>query len=49
MAQSAWCGFYLAVRTPGSVQAGQAFELIAGPREIGIQELFRSRMHRNKI
>jgi MOSC domain-containing protein YiiM len=49
MAESAWCGFYLAVRTPGSLQAGQAFEVVPGPREIGIQELFRARMHRNKI
>jgi MOSC domain-containing protein YiiM len=46
MAQSGWCGFYLAVRQPGSLAAGQAFELIAGPREVGIAELFRARMSR---
>jgi len=46
MAQNAWCGFYLAVRTPGTLQAGAAFELVPGPREVGIQELFRSRMRR---
>ena len=48
MAQNAWCGFYLAVRTPGTLQAGQAFELIPGPREVGIQELFRAKMPRAK-
>jgi MOSC domain-containing protein YiiM len=46
MAQSGYCGFYLAVRTPGTLQAGQAFELVPGPREVGIVELFRSKAHR---
>ena len=44
MAQSAWCGFYLAVRRPGTLRAGEAFELVPGPREVGIPELFRSKM-----
>lgn len=44
MAQNAWCGFYLAVRVPGTLREGESFELIAGPREVGIQELFRSKM-----
>ena len=43
MHQSGWCGFYLAVRVPGRIQAGEGFELIPGPREVGIPELFRSR------
>jgi MOSC domain-containing protein YiiM len=43
MVASGWCGFYLAVRTPGTLSAGEAFELIHGPREVGIAELFRSR------
>ncbi len=43
MHQSGWCGFYLAVRVPGQIQAGESFELIPGPREVGIAELFRSR------
>jgi MOSC domain-containing protein YiiM len=43
MVQSGWCGFYLAVRVPGRIQAGESFELIPGPREVGIPELFRSR------
>jgi len=48
MTQNAWCGFYLAVRVPGSLRAGDGFELIPGPREVGIQELFRARMNRAK-
>ena len=43
MVQSAWCGFYLAVRVPGPLTAGEAFELLPGPREVGIAELFRAR------
>jgi len=43
MVASGWCGFYLAVRTPGTLAAGETFELIHGPREVGIAELFRSR------
>jgi MOSC domain-containing protein YiiM len=46
MVQSGWCGFYLAVRVPGRIQAGEGFELIPGPREVGIPELFRSRARR---
>jgi MOSC domain-containing protein YiiM len=44
MQANAWCGFYLTVRVPGSLQAGQAFELVHGPREVGITELFRARV-----
>jgi MOSC domain-containing protein YiiM len=44
MTANAWCGLYLSVRAPGSVQAGQTFELIPGPREVGITELFRARV-----
>jgi MOSC domain-containing protein YiiM len=43
MVASGWCGFYLAVRQPGSLKAGDAFELLPGPRDVGITELFRSR------
>ena len=43
MNANGWCGFYLAVRNPGSVQAADPFELIPGPREVGIPELFRAR------
>jgi MOSC domain-containing protein YiiM len=43
VAQSRWCGFWLAVRRPGTIAAGQAFELIPGPRATGVVELFRAR------
>ena len=43
MVSSGWCGFYLAVRVPGTLTAGEAFELVHGPRDVGIAELFRSR------
>ncbi len=40
MAQSGFCGFYLAVQEPGSVQAGQTFELRPGQRGLGIAQAF---------
>ena len=43
VAQSRWCGFWLAVRVPGSIAAGQSFEVIPGPRATGVVELFRAR------
>jgi MOSC domain-containing protein YiiM len=46
MAQSGYCGFYLAVREPGWLRAGQRFELVPGPRELSIVELFRAKAHR---
>jgi MOSC domain-containing protein YiiM len=44
MTANAWCGFYLSVRVQGSLEAGESFELIPGPRDVGITELFRSRV-----
>lgn len=44
MAQSGYCGFYLAVKREGTIAAGERFELIPGPREVGIAELFRAKM-----
>jgi MOSC domain-containing protein YiiM len=46
MTQSAWCGWYLAVREAGTIAAGQTCTIVPGPREVGIGELFRARMHR---
>lgn len=46
MAQSGTCGFYLAVRREGSVGEGDAFELVPGPREVSVAELFRAKAHR---
>ena len=47
MAQSGYCGFYLAVREPGTLAAGESFELIPGQREVSIAELFRAKMRRD--
>jgi MOSC domain-containing protein YiiM len=44
MEANAWCGFYLAVRMAGTLHPGEAFELVPGPREVGIAELFRARV-----
>lgn len=46
MAQSGFCGAYLAVLQPGTLQAGEAFTLEAGPREVNLRELFRFRAGR---
>ncbi len=43
VAQSRWSGFWLSVRVPGTIAAGQPFELIPGPRATGVVELFRAR------
>ena len=43
MVAQGWCGFYLSVRVPGTLVAGASFEVVPGPREIGIAELFRAR------
>jgi MOSC domain-containing protein YiiM len=43
MSQSGYCGAYLAVIEPGSVQTGDAIELAPGPREVNLRELFRAR------
>ena len=44
MAQSGFCGFYLAVETPGTLRAGESFELIAGRRSASIPQLFAAKM-----
>lgn len=43
MNQSGYCGAYLAVIEPGTLQAGDAIELQPGPREVNLRELFRAR------
>lgn len=48
MEESGWCGFYLAVRTPGTIAAGQRFRLRPGPRQVSIPELFRARVGRGR-
>jgi MOSC domain-containing protein YiiM len=44
MVQSGWCGFYLAVKREGTLAAGESFEVVPGPREVGIVELFKAKM-----
>lgn len=44
MAQSGFCGFYLSVDQPGTLQAGEQFELLPGPRRMGLPERFKARM-----
>jgi len=43
MVQSGYCGSYLALVEPGTVCAGDAIELLPGPREVNLRELFRAR------
>lgn len=49
MAQSGYCGFYLSVREAGSLAAGETYDLIPGPREVGIAELFRAKINRSHL
>lgn len=47
MAESGFCGFYLSVDVPGTLQAGASFELIPGPRRVGIPERFQAKMFKH--
>ncbi|MGQ0598522.1 MOSC domain-containing protein [Aquabacterium sp.] len=47
MAQSGYCGFYLTVRQPGTIAAGESYDVIPGAREVSIAELFKARMQRS--
>ncbi len=47
MAQSGFCGFYLSVDQPGVLQAGEAFELLPGPRRVSVPERFNAKMFKN--
>jgi MOSC domain-containing protein YiiM len=44
MAQTGYCGFYLAVDHPGHLSAGDSFELLPGPRRLGIPEMFHAKL-----
>jgi MOSC domain-containing protein YiiM len=46
MVQSGYCGWYLAVKQEGALASGEVFELLPGPREISVPELFRLAMRR---
>jgi MOSC domain-containing protein YiiM len=47
MAQSGFCGFYLAVVRPGTLQAGDAFEVVAGRRGVSLPTLFAAKMSKH--
>lgn len=44
MAQTGFCGFYLAVEKTGTLQAGQIFTLKPGRRGLGVREAFNAKM-----
>lgn len=44
MAQTGFCGFYLAVKTPGTLRAGDAFDVVPGRRGVGIPALFAAKL-----
>jgi MOSC domain-containing protein YiiM len=43
MVQSGFCGSYLGVLVPGTVSAGEPIELLPGPRDVSLLEIFRAR------
>jgi MOSC domain-containing protein YiiM len=47
MAQTGFCGFYLAVERSGTLQAGDAFEVVAGRRGVSIPTLFAAKMSKH--
>jgi MOSC domain-containing protein YiiM len=47
MAQTGFCGFYLAVQTPGTLCAGEPFEVVAGRRSVSIPMLFTAKMRKH--
>jgi MOSC domain-containing protein YiiM len=48
MAETGFCGFYLAVETPGTLCSGEGFELVSGPRSVSVAERFAERMGRTR-
>lgn len=46
MNQSGYCGAYLAVVAPGRISAGDTAELIEGPRQVNLRELFLATVRR---
>lgn len=47
MAQQGCCGFYLAVDEPGSLRAGETFDLVPGPRRLGLPEMFKAKLFKH--
>ena len=44
MAHTGFCGFYLAVQTPGTLRSGDSFEVVAGRRGVSIPTLFAAKL-----
>lgn len=44
MAQSGFCGFYLAVEAPGTIAADEPFTMVPGPRRTSISDSFLAQM-----
>ncbi len=42
MVQTGFCGFYLAVESPGSIMAGQSFVVVPGQRQLPMMALFKA-------
>ena len=40
MAEAGCSGFYLSVTRPGTIQAGQTFTLLPGPRDMSVAQMF---------
>ena len=47
MAKSGFCGFYLSVDEPGTVEAGESFTLLPGPRHLSIPQRFQAKMFKH--
>jgi MOSC domain-containing protein YiiM len=47
MALSGFCGFYLAVETPGQLRAGESFELVPGTRQTSVAQMFKNRLYKH--
>ncbi|WP_237219147.1 MOSC domain-containing protein [Rhodoferax aquaticus] len=47
MAQTGFCGFYLAVDRPGAIASGETFVLEPGPRRLSIPQRFEAKMFKH--
>ena len=47
MAETGFCGFYLAVDIPGQLEAGESFSVIAGPRRVTVRESIQAKMFKH--
>ena len=47
MAQTGYCGFYLALDRPGNIEVGEKGTLVPGPRRVSIPERFQAKMFKH--